>query len=64
VARLLRLLLGDAGVATAARQWAQQQAQAPDGCDTAARALEERLMQIGAPEGSALRGLFEPKGAV
>lgn len=40
----LRGLLHDPGVAAAAQRWAQQQAQAPDGCDAAAVALE-RLMQ-------------------
>lgn len=41
----LRGLLSDAGVAAAARQWAQQQAQTPDGCEAAAVVLE-RLMAL------------------
>lgn len=44
VARTLRHLLADAGVAQAARQWALQQAQASDACDAAAQVLEV-LMQ-------------------
>jgi UDP:flavonoid glycosyltransferase YjiC (YdhE family) len=54
VADKLRHLLADAGVAAAARQWAQQLAQAPDGCDAAALALEGLMQPSHGASGVAL----------